>query len=88
MVCPVSEANPLQFLERLGFGLFVPELFNLAQPEFDIVKGGQVIEEQKVLKNHADVLADLVFIMAWCRDFIFIEPDLPRIGLGQQVDAA
>ncbi|MFA7407768.1 MAG: hypothetical protein WCY93_08150 [Anaerolineaceae bacterium] len=40
------------------------------------------------MKNHANMLADLVFIVIMGGDLITIQPDLPCIGFSKQVDAA
>jgi hypothetical protein len=47
-----------------------------------------MIEEQEVLKYHADVLSDHVFIMSFGCDFSSIQKDLSAIMGCQKIDAA
>ncbi len=88
MVGAVCQANAAQLAHGFFGGFFVGHFLDLCQPQFDVAEGGEVVEEQEVLEDHADVLANLVLIGAFGGDLEVIQPDLPLIGAGEQVDAA
>jgi hypothetical protein len=47
-----------------------------------------MIEEQEILEDHTDVLANLVLVIAFGSDLLAIEKDLSAIMRSQQIDAA
>ncbi len=84
----VRQTHAVQLAQGFFGRGFVGQVFDPGQAQLDVPQGGQVVEEQKVLEDHADVLAHLVLIRAFGGNFQVIQPDLTLIGAGEQVNAA
>jgi hypothetical protein len=88
MIRPVRQAHTPQFFQRFCLRLLLRQLFDLCEADHDVIQRRKMVKEQEILKDHPNMLADLILVVAFCRDFFSIQEDLAAIVWGQQVDAA
>src|SRR6266487_295413 len=88
MVSAVRETDALKFLQRFLARFIFRHLLDFHQTNHYIVERSQMIEKQKVLKDHANMLTDFIFVVALGSDLFAIKKNLSTIMRCQQVDTA
>jgi hypothetical protein len=86
MIGTVGQTDAVQFFQRFGFGLFLRHPFDFRETNHYIIERGKMIEEQEVLKDHPNLLADFVLIVPFGSDFRTIQKDLSAIMGRQKID--